>query len=251
MSVRPIEYCTTTMKGLSHVKLIRTSATINWMCQSCCTPFMGELGPRLTQCDLGLDLVPYQVASSPIQPTGHNRHQPKTGGCAEPLLGGGGAVTPSISNTTLPGPRFTSVTPGILIILIHPAVWPQWAKKWEAVPYFFWGSWVRIEHKVAWAKTYLHTKWHLDWWSRLATIDQCRRQTDRTGQDRRGQTDRQWSDCIGQTVFTNGRPKTKARFRFCFWHFINLSLNYLLRHFPTYYCPKPTLGTSGCKNLLP
>jgi len=31
-----------------------------------------------------------------------------------------GAATPS--NTTLPGPRFTSVPSGILI---HPTVWPQ------------------------------------------------------------------------------------------------------------------------------
>ena len=38
---------------------------------------------------------------------------------AVPLLGG--AATKS--NTTLPGPRFTSVPSGILI---HPAVWPQY-----------------------------------------------------------------------------------------------------------------------------
>ena len=38
---------------------------------------------------------------------------------AVPLLGGG-AVTPS--NTTSPGPRFTSVPSGILV---HPAVGPQ------------------------------------------------------------------------------------------------------------------------------
>ena len=34
----------------------------------------GELGPRLTQCGLGRGLFPYQVASSSIQPFGHNRH---------------------------------------------------------------------------------------------------------------------------------------------------------------------------------
>ena len=34
------------------------------------------------------------------------------------------------------------------------------------------GSWVPIEHKVAWAKAYLHTKWHLfSPSSRLATTD--------------------------------------------------------------------------------
>ena len=47
----------------------------------------GEPGPRLTQCGLGRDLLPYQVASSSIQPFGHNRHGPKTGGCA-PFMGG-------------------------------------------------------------------------------------------------------------------------------------------------------------------
>jgi len=39
----------------------------------------GKLGPRLTQCGLGRGLLPYQVASSSIQPFDHNRHGPKTG----------------------------------------------------------------------------------------------------------------------------------------------------------------------------
>jgi len=48
----------------------------------------------------------------------------------------GGAATPS--NTTSPGPIFTSIPSGILI---HPTVWPQqiWAKNWVgagAVPLF-------------------------------------------------------------------------------------------------------------------
>jgi len=50
-------------------------------------PFRGggaELGPRLTKCDLAWGLLPYQVASSSIQPFGHNRHGPKLG--AVPLL---------------------------------------------------------------------------------------------------------------------------------------------------------------------
>ena len=34
----------------------------------------------LTQCGLGQDLPPYQVASWSIQPFGHNRHGPKIGG---------------------------------------------------------------------------------------------------------------------------------------------------------------------------
>jgi len=72
-------------------------------------PLGTELG--LSLCDIVLDgdpvLLPYQVASSSIQPFGHNRHGRKIGwggsrGCA-----------------------------------------------------FFWGSWVPIEHKVAWAEAYL------------------------------------------------------------------------------------------------
>ena len=47
----------------------------------CCAPFAGELGPRLTQCGLGRRLlIPYQVASSSIQPFGHNSHESKTEG---------------------------------------------------------------------------------------------------------------------------------------------------------------------------
>jgi len=35
---------------------------------------------------------------------------------------------------------------------------------------FFCGYWVHIEHNIAWVEAYLHTKWHLDASSRLATI---------------------------------------------------------------------------------
>jgi len=41
--------------------------------------FVGELGPRLTQCGLGRGLLLYQVAFSSIQPFGHNRYGPKIG----------------------------------------------------------------------------------------------------------------------------------------------------------------------------
>ena len=58
----------------------------------------------------GRGQLPYQVASSSLQPFGHNRHEPKTGGCV-PFRGG--AATPS--NTTSPGPTFTSVPSGITI----------------------------------------------------------------------------------------------------------------------------------------
>jgi len=84
--------------------------------------FRGELGPRQIQCGLGRGLLPYQVASSSIQPFGHNRHWPK--------IGWGGRCA-----------------------------------------FFSRGTWVPIEHKVARAETYLHTKWHLNPSSRLATTD--------------------------------------------------------------------------------
>ena len=81
----------------------------------------------------------------------------KMGG-AVPFSGGAG----SPSNTKSPGTRPTSIPSGILV---HPAVWPQQtaAKNWVgAVPFFLGGSWVPIEHKVAWAEAYLRTKKHLD-----------------------------------------------------------------------------------------
>jgi len=74
------------------------------------SPFRGGWSSRLTQCGLGRGLLPYEVASSSIHPLGHNRHGPKTGGCA-PLRGAANTTT---SNTTLPGPRFTSVPSGHL-----------------------------------------------------------------------------------------------------------------------------------------
>ena len=39
------------------------------------------------------------------------------------------------------------------------------------VPFFLGKGWVPIEHKVAWAEAYLHTKWHLSPSNRLATAD--------------------------------------------------------------------------------
>ena len=55
-------------------------------------PISRELGLRLVQCGLGRGLLPYQAASSSIQPFGHNRHGPKIGwgGCA--LFSGGSSV---------------------------------------------------------------------------------------------------------------------------------------------------------------
>ena len=79
-------------------------------------PFRAELGPRLIQCGLGRCLLPYQVASSSIQPFGHNKRVPKLGGSGCALCSG------SPSNTKSPGPRPTSIPSAILV---HPVVWPQ------------------------------------------------------------------------------------------------------------------------------
>jgi len=76
--------------------------------------FRGELDPCLTQCGLSRTLLPYQVASSSIQPFGDNG--PKTGACA-PL---GRAGSPS--STTSPGRRPISVPSGIPL---NPAIWAQ------------------------------------------------------------------------------------------------------------------------------
>ena len=123
----------------------------------CCAPFVGELGTCLTQCGLGQGLLAYQVASSSIQPFGHNRHGPKIGGFG-PLLGRGAG---SSSNTKSPGPRPTSVLSGILI---HPAIWPQqiWTENWGALPLCGRGSWVPMQNNVTRAEAYLHAKFHLD-----------------------------------------------------------------------------------------
>jgi len=85
-----------------------------------CAPFTGGAG--------SLSNIMWPGQRSTSIPSGvimhpavwHNRHQPKTGGCAPFSGGGGGAATSSI--TTSPGSRFTSVASGVLI---HPAVWPQ------------------------------------------------------------------------------------------------------------------------------
>jgi len=46
----------------------------------CCAPFRGgDLGPHVTQCGLDRGLPVYQVASSSIQPFGHNTPTSQTG----------------------------------------------------------------------------------------------------------------------------------------------------------------------------
>jgi len=117
----------------------------------CCAPFAGrELSLRLTQCDLGRGLRPYQVASWSIQPFGHNRHHgPKIGWGLCPF--GGRAGSPS--NTKSPGPSLPSIPNGILI---HSAIWRCGRG--------------RSLHDI-------HVKFHVDPSNRLATIHQRYRQT--------------------------------------------------------------------------
>ena len=96
---------------------------------------VGELGLRLRQCLLGRGLRSYQVASSSIQPLGHNHRninqrlwpqqtwavvytasvKRESGGYCAPFSAGAGFL----SNTMCPGPVSTSVLSGILI---HPTV---------------------------------------------------------------------------------------------------------------------------------
>ena len=63
-------------------------------------PLLRELGPCLVKCRLGRGLLPYQAASSSIQPFGHNRRGPKTGwgGCAL-FLGVAGSTSNTISRS--------------------------------------------------------------------------------------------------------------------------------------------------------
>jgi len=82
------------------------------------------------------DLPPYQVASWSIQPFRHTRHGPKSGG-AVPLCRG--AESPF--NTTLPGPRPTSVPNSYLRPSSRLAT-TDIGRKLGAVP--LWGSWVSM-----------------------------------------------------------------------------------------------------------
>ena len=116
-------------------------------------PFHGELGPRLIQCGLGQGYFRTKRRLHPSSRLATIDMNLKLR--AVPLLGG--AATPS--NTTSPGPTFTSVPSGMLI---YTSVWPQqtWAKNWvgSGCVLFSGGSRVPIEHKVAWTEAYLHNK---------------------------------------------------------------------------------------------
>jgi len=78
------------------------------------------------------------------------------------------------SNTMWPGPRSTSVPRGVS--MIHPPSRLATINMGQKLggsgcALCSGGSWVPIEHKVAWAEAYFHTKCHLSPSSRLATTD--------------------------------------------------------------------------------
>jgi len=136
-------------------------------------PFCGgiKLGRRLTQRGLGPGLLPYQVASSSIQPFGHNRHGPNTGGCA-PFRGE--ELRPHLIQRH-PGrgwPPYQVASWSIQPFGHHNRYGPKGLKiGWRLCLFSGRGNWVSTEHKVAWAEAYIHTKWHLSPSSRLATTD--------------------------------------------------------------------------------
>jgi len=99
----------------------------------------------------------------------------------------GGAGSPS--NTKSPGLRPSSIPSDILI---HAAIWPQqiWAENLGTVP--LWGGGAGSPLQCGQGEAYVHAKFRLDPSSRLATVHQRHRETDRT--------DRQRTDSKGRTV---------------------------------------------------
>jgi len=70
--------------------------------------------------------------------------------------------------------------------LIHAAIWPQqiWAENCGAVPLWKRGA-VSPANNVVRAEAYLHAKFHLDPFNRLATVHERHRQTGQTDSLRR------------------------------------------------------------------
>jgi len=145
--------------------------------------FRGRLGPHPTQSRLGRGLSPCQVPSWSIQPFGHNKHGPKIWGGSARLLGEGEAGSPS--NTKSPGPKPSSKPSGILI---HAAIWPQqiWAENGGLCP--FGGGGAGSPPNTMWPgprPTCMpsFTSIRPTVWPQYTNV------SDRTGQDRTGQTD--------------------------------------------------------------
>ena len=118
-------------------------------------PFRGGAGsPSITECGLGRGLLPYQVASSFIQPFGHNRHGPKIGWAW---------VCSFFWVSWVPIEHKVAIPSGILV---HPAVWPQRTLVDSKIG----GCAPSGEGELCPHLTQCR-KWHLDPCSRLVTID--------------------------------------------------------------------------------
>ena len=109
-------------------------------------------------------LPPYQVAAWCIQPFGHNKDGPENlGDC--PLFWGGD-LCPHLAQCGLDQGLPPRQVPSWSI---QPFGHNRHGPKIGGLRVLFWeGGW------VAWAEAYLHTKWHLDASSRLATIEMGR-----------------------------------------------------------------------------
>jgi len=101
---------------LVHPAVLAT--TNNWPTIRRLYPFReGELCPHLKQCSIGRGLPPYQVASWSVQPFGHNRPGPKTGGSAPFRRGGWVPIWHKVA--------WAEAYLHANGILMHPGVWPQ------------------------------------------------------------------------------------------------------------------------------
>ena len=128
---------------------------------------------------------------------GHNRHGPKTGGCA-PFRG---ELRPHLTQRRLGrGLAPYLVASWSIQQFGHNRHGPKIG--WGAVPFFL-RELGPIEHKVAWAEASLHTKLHLDPSNRLATVHQRYRET--------GRQDRQRSVIIGRTVLQTVTQKCNVK----------------------------------------
>ena len=136
----------------------------------CCAPFVGGAGfpsntmwpgPTFTSVPSGILIHP---AVWPQQTSAEN-----WGLC---FLFREGVGSPY--STMWPGPR---PTPMPSAILIHPAVLPQqtWAENWGLHPLFGDGKLGPHLTQSRLAEAYLHTKWHLNPSSHLATTDMGRK----------------------------------------------------------------------------
>ena len=144
--MRALSYCSITITRVQQYKLTAVAEMGDrghnrhmGRKEGAVVPFsQGAAASPSKQCGLGRGLLPYQVATSSIQPFGHNRHGLKLGaGCS--FFSRVGAGSPS--NTKLPETRPTFIPIG------QPAVWQQQtlAENWgrDCAPLGE-GSWVSI-----------------------------------------------------------------------------------------------------------